>query len=67
MNALSIEMFANHAEAFIHLTLRDDPAYQWSVANDDADNMRMVLRAYGKAFDFASAEKQIEVAKTFSK
>jgi hypothetical protein len=44
----------------------NDAAYQWSVANDDVQNMQMVLRAYGEVFTHASAEKQIEVAKTLS-
>ena len=71
MNALNMngnkDIFANQEQTFIHLTLMNDAAYQWSVANDDVQNMQMVLRAYGEVFNFASAEKQIEVAKTFSK
>lgn len=43
----------------IHSNLQDDLAYIWSVDNIDANNMRMVLRAYGYAFDLGSAEAQI--------
>lgn len=70
MNALNMngnkDVFANQEQTFIHLTLMNDPAYQWSVANNDVQNMRMVLRAYGEVFTYACAEKQIEVAKTLS-
>lgn len=43
----------------------NDLAYAYSVQNNDIENMRMVLRAYGKDFSFEAAKTQIEVAKQF--
>lgn len=49
-------------QANIHNALKDDIAYQWSVAHDDAFNMRIVLRAYGYPYTYAAAEEQIAYA-----
>jgi hypothetical protein len=59
-----MNIIANQEQTFIHITLMNDAAYQWSVANEDVRNMQMVLRAYGEAFTHDVAEKQIAVAKT---
>jgi hypothetical protein len=56
----------NQAETFIHLTLKTDAAYQYSVDNNDTANMQMVLRAYSEGHSYDQAEKQIEVARNFS-
>jgi len=48
---------------YIHLTLKDDLAYNWSVEHNDARNMQMVLRAYKESFSIEAAELQIETAK----
>jgi hypothetical protein len=50
----------------IHFQIAEnDLAYDYSVRNNDIDNMRMVLRAYGKDFSDDAAKTQIEVAKQF--
>jgi hypothetical protein len=50
----------------IHFEIAEnDLAYEYSVKNNDIENMRMVLRAYGKDFSANSAETQIEVARQF--
>lgn len=59
-----MNIIANQEQTFIHITLMNDAAYQWSVTNEDVRNMQMVLRAYGEAFNHEAAEKQIAVAKT---
>lgn len=59
-----MNIIANQEQTFIHITLMNDAAYQWSVTNEDVRNMQMVLRAYGEAFTHEVAEKQIAVAKT---
>jgi len=60
-----MNIVANQEQKFIHLNLINDAAYQWSVANDDIQNMQLVLRAHGETFTHDAAEKQIAVAKTF--
>jgi hypothetical protein len=59
-----MNIIANQEQTFIHITLMNDAAYQWSVTNEDVRNMQIVLRAYGEAFTHDVAEKQIAVAKT---
>jgi hypothetical protein len=61
-----MNIIENQEQAFIHVTLMNDLAYQWSVTNSDVQNMQMVLRAYGEKFTYSVAEKQIAVAKTLS-
>ena len=55
-------IFRDQENLFIHLKLSGDLAYQYSVENRDAFNMRIVLRAYGFDSTSEAAEKQIEVA-----
>jgi hypothetical protein len=66
MNNLNQNVISNQEQVFIHLTLRDDLAYQYSVTNSDVRNMQMVLRAYKEAYTIEAAEQQIAVAKDFN-
>ena len=59
------DIMNNQENVFIHLTLKDDLAYQYSVENNDCQNMQMVLRAYDEVFTIEAAEKQLEVARSF--
>ena len=51
-------MFNSNQEA-IHYALREDIAYKWSVDNNSAENMQIVLRAYGYDHSEKAAADQI--------
>jgi hypothetical protein len=44
--------------------LGSDPAYQWSVKNDDIINMMLVLEAHDEPSTFRDADLQIQWATT---
>lgn len=60
------DVVSNQSEKFIHLTIGQDLAYQYSVDNNDPVNMQMVLRAHGEAHTLEAAELQIQIAKHFA-
>ena len=58
----TMENFKNQAAMFIHLQIRDDEAYRYSVASNCLFNMQLVLRAYGEDHSTEDAENQMEAA-----
>lgn len=58
-------LIPNQKETYIHIKLQGDLAYQYSVENNDVNNMQIVLRAYKEDFTLEAAEKQIQIAREF--
>lgn len=49
----------------IHKRLSQDPAYAWSVTEQDSYNMRLVLRAWGYNYTVEAARLQLDFATNF--
>jgi hypothetical protein len=58
-------LFTDQEAIFIHMSLVNDAAYNYSVENNDEFNMRIVLRAYGYPCSPEAAETQIRIANEF--
>ena len=58
---------SNSQHLEIHLKLKDDRAYNYSITDNDPLNMKMVLRSYSEPHGLFDAMDQIDWAlKTFN-
>lgn len=55
----------NQEQLFIHISLKDDLAYQTAVKSQNLTDMQMVLRAHGEKYNWEAACDQIEIASQF--